>query len=158
MVIYAFFFAKCREPLIRGFRKKTPLSVRRCGGGGAKGGTESVHSFVTFFMWIDSLRTCWCTTNLQVLPHLAGGCISSHRAHRLSGQLDFLFHPESFKSGGFGPFVVFYKLKFRILIYEFPSILDRWLGLSLFFLVSTHSTGSCHLFVALVEAQNKLTH
>ena len=45
------FFAKCREPLIRGFRKKTPVDV-----GGAKGGTESVHSFVTFSMWIDFLR------------------------------------------------------------------------------------------------------
>ena len=32
--------------------KKTPISVRRCGeeGGGAKGGTEKVRSFVTFFL------------------------------------------------------------------------------------------------------------
>ena len=43
------FFAKCRESSVRAFRKKTPLSVRRCGGGGAKGGTEKVRSFVTFF-------------------------------------------------------------------------------------------------------------
>ena len=41
------FFAKCRESPVRAFRKKTPISVRRCGGG-AKGGTEKVRSFVTF--------------------------------------------------------------------------------------------------------------
>ena len=41
--IYAL-FSKCRKPLVCGFRKKTPLSVRRCGGGGVKGkgGTENV--------------------------------------------------------------------------------------------------------------------
>ena len=43
------FFAKCRELLVRAFRKKTPISVRRFGEGGAKGGTEKVRSFVTFF-------------------------------------------------------------------------------------------------------------
>ena len=42
------FFAKCRESSVRAFRKKTPISVRRCGEGGAKGGTEKVRSFVTF--------------------------------------------------------------------------------------------------------------
>ena len=31
-------------------KKKTPLSVRRPGGGGAKGGTESVHRNMTFFL------------------------------------------------------------------------------------------------------------
>ena len=39
----------CRYALLE---KKTPISVRRCGeggGGGAKGGTEKVRSFVTFF-------------------------------------------------------------------------------------------------------------
>ena len=43
------FFAKCRESPVRAFRKKTPISVRRCRGG-AKGGTEKVRSFVTFFL------------------------------------------------------------------------------------------------------------
>ena len=42
------FFAKCRESSVRAFRKKTPISVRRCGEGGAKGGAEKVRSFVTF--------------------------------------------------------------------------------------------------------------
>ena len=47
------FFAKCRESPVRAFRKKTPKSVRRCkAGGGAKGGTEKVRSFVTFsYRW-----------------------------------------------------------------------------------------------------------
>ena len=37
--------------------KKTPISVRRCGeGGGPKGGTEKVRSFVTFFLGMASLR------------------------------------------------------------------------------------------------------
>ena len=49
MVTYALFFAKCRKSPVRAFRKKTPISVRRCGGGGAKGGTEKVRSFVIFF-------------------------------------------------------------------------------------------------------------
>ena len=40
-------FAKCRESPVRAFRKKTPISVRRCQGGVAKGGTEKVCSFVT---------------------------------------------------------------------------------------------------------------
>ena len=44
------FLSNCRESLVRAFRKKTPLSVRRpWGGGGAKGGTGSVHRNVTFF-------------------------------------------------------------------------------------------------------------
>ena len=38
MVIYGLLFF-CRESLVRAFRKKTPLSVRRTWGG-AKGGTE----------------------------------------------------------------------------------------------------------------------
>ena len=41
------FFAKCRESPVRAFRKKTTISVRRCGEGG-EGGTEKVRSFVTF--------------------------------------------------------------------------------------------------------------
>ena len=50
MLTYAFFLSNRRESLVRAFRKKTPLSVRRPGGGGgAKGGTESVHRNVTFF-------------------------------------------------------------------------------------------------------------
>ena len=55
MVTYAFFFAKCRESSVRAFRKKTPISVRRCrgGGGGAKAGTDKVRSFVTFLhLWL----------------------------------------------------------------------------------------------------------
>ena len=36
MVIYAFFLSNCRESLVR-VKKKTPLSVRRCGGGGLRG-------------------------------------------------------------------------------------------------------------------------
>ena len=48
MVIYALFLLNCRESLVRAFRKKTPLSVRRTWGG-AKEGTESVHRNVTFF-------------------------------------------------------------------------------------------------------------
>ena len=48
MVTYGLFFAKCRDSLVRAFKKKTPISVRRCGGGEAKGGTERVRSFVTF--------------------------------------------------------------------------------------------------------------
>ena len=48
------FFAKCRESPVLAFRKKTPISVRRCQGGGAKGGTEKVRSFVTFFLGMDS--------------------------------------------------------------------------------------------------------
>ena len=31
MIIYAFFFAECRESLVPSFRKKTPLSVRGWG-------------------------------------------------------------------------------------------------------------------------------
>ena len=49
MLTYAFFLSNRRESLVRAFRKKTPLSVRRPGGWGAKGGTESVHRNVTFF-------------------------------------------------------------------------------------------------------------
>ena len=49
MLTYASFLFNCRESLVRAFRKKTPLSVRRTWGGGAKGGTESVHRNVTFF-------------------------------------------------------------------------------------------------------------
>ena len=36
MLTYAFFLSNRRESLVRAFRKKTPLSVRRPGGG-AKG-------------------------------------------------------------------------------------------------------------------------
>ena len=50
MLTYAFFLSNRRESLVRAFRKKTPLSVRRPGGG-AKGGTESVHRNRTFFVW-----------------------------------------------------------------------------------------------------------
>ena len=49
MLTYAFFLSNRRESLVRAFRKKTPLSVRRPGGGGAKGDTESVHRNMTFF-------------------------------------------------------------------------------------------------------------
>ena len=49
MLTYAFFLSNRRESLVRAFRKKIPLSVRRPGGGGAKGGTESVHRNVTIF-------------------------------------------------------------------------------------------------------------
>ena len=49
MVIYALFLLNCRESLVRAFRKKTPLSVRRTWGGGTKGGMESVHRNMTFF-------------------------------------------------------------------------------------------------------------
>ena len=51
MLTYAFFLSNRRESLVRAFRKKTPLSVRRPGGGGggAKGGTEGVHKNVTIF-------------------------------------------------------------------------------------------------------------
>ena len=52
MLTYVFFLSNRRESLVRAFRKKTPLSVRRPGGGGvggAKGGTESVHRNVTIF-------------------------------------------------------------------------------------------------------------
>ena len=52
---YAFFLSNRRESLVRAFRKKTPLSVRRPMGGGAKGGTESVHRNVTFFLLMASL-------------------------------------------------------------------------------------------------------
>ena len=55
MLTYAFFLSNRRESLVRAFRKKTPLSVRRPGGGGAKGGTESVHRNVTFFLLMASL-------------------------------------------------------------------------------------------------------
>ena len=48
MLTYAFFLSNRRESLVRAFRKKSPLSVRRCGGG-AKGGTDNVHRNVTFF-------------------------------------------------------------------------------------------------------------
>ena len=54
MLTYAFFLSNRRESLVRAFRKKTPLSVRRPGGG-AKGGTESVHRNVTFFLLMASL-------------------------------------------------------------------------------------------------------
>ena len=51
MLSYAFFLSNRRESLVRAFRKKTPLSVRRpWSGGGAKGGTENVHRNVTFFV------------------------------------------------------------------------------------------------------------
>ena len=49
MLTYAFFLSNRRESLSRAFRKKTPLIVRRPGGG-AKGGTERVHRNVTFFL------------------------------------------------------------------------------------------------------------
>ena len=49
MSTYAFFLSNRRESLVRAFRKKTPLGVRRCGGG-AKGGMDKVRSFVTFFL------------------------------------------------------------------------------------------------------------
>ena len=50
MLTYAFFLFNRRESLVRAFRKKTPLSVRRPRGGrGAKGGTEGVHKNVTIF-------------------------------------------------------------------------------------------------------------
>ena len=39
MVIYGLLFF-CRESLVRAFRKKTPLSVRRPGGGGLRGGRK----------------------------------------------------------------------------------------------------------------------
>ena len=57
MLTYAFFLSNRRESLVRAFRKKTPLSVRRPGGGGAKGGTESVHRNMTFFLLMASLIT-----------------------------------------------------------------------------------------------------
>ena len=44
------FLSNRRESLVCAFRKKTPLSVRRRGGGGAKGATESVHRNLTFFI------------------------------------------------------------------------------------------------------------
>ena len=49
MLTYAFFLSNHRESLVRAFRKKTPPRVRKPGGGGAKGGTESVHRNVTIF-------------------------------------------------------------------------------------------------------------
>ena len=60
------FFAKCRELLVRGFRKKTPLSVRRCRGR-AMGGTENVRSSSTFcilkklgsFSLLITWNYCW---------------------------------------------------------------------------------------------------
>ena len=45
MLTHAFFLSNRRESLVRAFGKKTPLSVRRPGGGGGK---ESVHRNVTF--------------------------------------------------------------------------------------------------------------
>ena len=48
------FFAKCRKSPVRTFRKK--VSADTVGErGGAKGGLEKVHSFVTFLS-MDSLR------------------------------------------------------------------------------------------------------
>ena len=65
MLTYAFFLSNRRESLVRAFRKKTPLSVRRPGvGGGAKGGTESVHRNVTFFLLMASLKLN-CTVNIK---------------------------------------------------------------------------------------------
>ena len=40
MAIYALFLFNCRKSLVRAFRKKTPLSVRRTWGGGARGGRK----------------------------------------------------------------------------------------------------------------------
>ena len=37
MLTHAFFLSNRRESLVRAFRKKTPLSVRRPGGGGLRG-------------------------------------------------------------------------------------------------------------------------
>ena len=56
------FFTKCRESPVRAFRKKTPISVRRCrgGGGGSKGGTDNVRSFVTFLHWWLPLMWLFC--------------------------------------------------------------------------------------------------
>ena len=49
MVTNAFFLPNVASRWYALLEKKTPISVRRCGeGGGAKGGTEKVRSFVTF--------------------------------------------------------------------------------------------------------------
>ena len=42
MLTYAFFLSNRRESLVRAFRKKTPLSVRRPGGGGGLRGVRKV--------------------------------------------------------------------------------------------------------------------
>ena len=51
------FFAKCRESPVRAFRKKTPISVRRCGGGGLRGERKK-NTVLWLFLRMDSLRTC----------------------------------------------------------------------------------------------------
>ena len=48
MVTYALFSPNVASRWYALLEKKTPISVRRCQGGGAKGGTEQVRSFVTF--------------------------------------------------------------------------------------------------------------
>ena len=42
MLTYAFFLSNRRESLVRAFRKKTPLSVRRPRGGGGLRGVRKV--------------------------------------------------------------------------------------------------------------------
>ena len=49
MLTYAFFLSNRRESLVRAFRKKTPLSVRRPGGGGLRGGRKGSIETELFF-------------------------------------------------------------------------------------------------------------
>ena len=51
MLTYAFFLSNRRESLVRAFRKKTPLSVRRPGGGGLRGVRKV--SLETWLFFID---------------------------------------------------------------------------------------------------------
>ena len=49
MLTYAFFLSNRRESLVRAFRKKTPLSVRRPGGGGGLRGVRKVSKETELF-------------------------------------------------------------------------------------------------------------
>ena len=52
MLTYAFFLSNRRESLVRAFRKKTPLSVRRPGGGGGLRELQKV-SIETYLFFCD---------------------------------------------------------------------------------------------------------
>ena len=60
MLTYAFFLSNRRESLVRAFRKKTPLSVRRPGGGGGLRGVRKVSIETELFFMMASLS---CTLN-----------------------------------------------------------------------------------------------
>ena len=74
------FFAKCRESPGRAFRKQTPIS------GGAKGDTEKVRSFVTFYtdgfpylliLPLQSLLVLFRCCTGEVWQDVMMGCIKS---------------------------------------------------------------------------------